>query len=323
MLVDQLEIVAKAGNGGNGVVRWHREKFKPMGGPAGGDGGKGGDVYFRAVPDPTYLKKHSGRTDFSAGDGAPGESSTRSGRDGQALYIEVPVGSIITDLDRERTFELFTAGEELKVLTGGAGGHGNAYFKSSRNRSPQEATTGIAGETGRFIIELSLVVDIGLIGLPNAGKSTLLNALTNAQSPVGAYEFTTLEPHIGMLFDFSIADIPGLIEGASQGRGLGQTFLRHVTRTKMLLHLVSLADENPETAYQTVRSELSAYGKGLIDREEWIILNKKDLTNQDFLESTLKNIDKYNKRVFVISANDGESVKELKKALIERLQSDS
>jgi GTP-binding protein len=319
MFVDELEIYAKAGNGGNGVVRWLRAKFVSHGGPAGGNGGRGGDVYVRAVRDLNILAKYTGSKKFIAKNGENGQSKSMYGKASPDLYIDVPIGSIITDVERERVYELFEEGVAEKILKGGSGGLGNEHFKSSVNRSPQEATLGKEGEEGTFRIELSLVVDVGLIGLPNAGKSTLLNAFTNAHSQVGAYAFTTVEPHLGALYGYTIADIPGLIEGAAEGRGLGHKFLRHVTRTKMLLHLVSLEDEDPVVSYNTVKNELGKFDKRLLEKEEWIILTKKDLVEQAKIDSVLHDIDNNENRVFVISAETGEGVKELRDSLVKKL----
>lgn len=322
MFVDEIHIEAKAGDGGDGVVRWQREKFKPNGGPAGGNGGRGGDVYVRAVRDLGLLAKYSGAKTFKAQDGADGRGNSQHGAAGEDITIDVPVGSIVRDVERDRELELFEEGQTERILKGGVGGFGNEYFKSSTNRSPEESTEGSKGESGSFHIELSLVVDVGLIGQPNAGKSTLLNLFTNASSQIGAYQFTTLEPHLGTLFEYTLADIPGLIEGASAGKGLGHKFLRHVTRTKMLLHLVSLEHDDPKNAYYTIRKELSDYGKGLDTKEEWIIFTKKDLVDQQKIDTAVHSIDESEKRVFVIAHNDAESIKKLRDALIEHLRND-
>lgn len=320
MFIDELEIYAKAGDGGHGVVRWLHAKFVPMGGPAGGNGGKGADVYVRAVRDLNILSKYTGSKKFIAKNGQQGQNKSMYGKGEDDLYINVPIGSVVTDVARERVYELFEEGVTHKILRGGAGGLGNEHFKSSTNRSPMESTEGKKGEDGTFKIELSLVVDVGLIGLPNAGKSTLLNTVTNASSPVGAYAFTTLEPHLGALFGYVLADIPGLIEGAAEGKGLGHKFLRHVTRTKMLLHLVSLENEDPISAYKTVRNELSKFDKSLTEKEEWIIFTKKDLVNQDQIDLVLKEIDKDENRVFIISATEGDGVKDLSDSLVKHLR---
>ena len=320
MFVDNLTLHIKAGNGGNGVTRWRHEKFRPMAGPSGGNGGRGGDVFMRAVRDVNLLAKYTGDKSFKAESGVPGDGGSRFGKNGEDLIVDVPVGSIVTDILRERTFELLEEGQLVRILKGGSGGIGNEQFKTATNRSPEESTEGRAGEDGEFKVALSLVVDVGLIGMPNAGKSTLLNTLTNAQAKVGAYPFTTIEPHLGDLYGFTVADVPGLISGASLGKGLGHTFLRHISRTKMILHLVSLETEDASLRYYTIREELGAFAKELIEKEEWIIFTKKDLVNQDYLETLKKEFDKIEKRVFVISAETGEGVKELRDSLVRHLR---
>tara|TARA_B100000508_G_scaffold75814_2_gene59090 strand:+ start:2720 stop:3697 length:978 start_codon:yes stop_codon:yes gene_type:complete len=320
MFVDELTIYAKAGDGGDGVVRWRHEKFKPLAGPAGGNGGNGGDVYVRAVKDLNQLSKYTGNKEFVAKNGGEGQNLSRHGKNAEDLYIDIPVGSRVRDLERNRNFELTEVGETEKILKGGGGGLGNEHFKSSTNRSPEESTEGIPGEAGDFLIEVALVVDVGFVGYPNAGKSTLLNLLTNAKSQIGSYPFTTLEPHLGDFYGHILADIPGLIEGASEGKGLGHKFLRHVSRTKMLLHLVSLENENPEKAYYTIREELSQHENELQNKEEWIILTKKDLVEQTQIDSVVKALEKTEKRVLVISQNDTESIKNLQNQLVSHLQ---
>jgi GTPase len=320
MFVDELTIYAKAGNGGNGVVRWRQEKFKPMAGPSGGDGGRGGDVFVRAVHDLNQLAKYTGNKNFFAEDGVAGAKDSLTGKNGNILYIDVPVGSRVTDVDRHRVIELTEIGQTERILKGGGGGLGNEYFKSSTNQSPTQSTNGHSGEHGNFLIEVRLMVDVGLVGLPNAGKSTLLNSLTNAQSRIGAYPFTTLEPHLGDMYGCIIADIPGLIEGAAEGKGLGHKFLRHVARTKMILHLVSLESDQPESDYYTIRKELTEYDKALGEKEEWIILTKKDLVNQDKIDDVQKTLAKTENRVIVVGQNYPESYKNLRDTLIEHLR---
>jgi GTPase len=320
MFVDQILITAQAGNGGDGVERWRHEKFVPNAGPSGGNGGNGGDIYIEAVRDLGLLSKYTGSPEFEAGNGEPGASGSKYGKNGADLIIRVPVGSVVTDTERGRVYEFFTEGMRERVLKGGQGGFGNEHFKSSTNRTPKETTKGKPGEMSTLKIELTLVVDVGLIGMPNAGKSTLLNTFTNAKSAVGAYPFTTLQPHLGDLFGFVIADIPGLIEGAAEGKGLGHTFLRHVTRTKMLLHLVSLEHEDPINAYYTILKELSSYHSSLTEKEEWIIFTKKDLANKAQLDAVQSFIDSSKKRVFVTSSETGEGMKELQDSLVRHLR---
>lgn len=319
MFVDEITLYAKAGNGGNGVTRWRHLKFKPKAGPAGGDGGRGGDVYVRAVQDLNILSKYTGDKTFVAQDGESGRGSSQHGKGSEDVYIDLPVGSRITHREKNRSFELTTVGEEIRILKGGTGGRGNEHFKSSTNRSPEDTTEGVQGEEGTFDVELSVIADVGLVGLPNAGKSTLLNLLTRARSAIGAYSFTTLEPHLGSLYGYTVADIPGLIEGAHEGKGLGHKFLRHIARTKMLLHLVSLTDEDPLQSFVTVTNELAKYNSALTQKETWIVLTKKDLVEQRIINDTLESIDKYEKRVFVVSENDAASLKNLSDELVQHL----
>jgi GTPase len=320
MFVDEITIYAKAGDGGDGVVRWRSEKFKPKAGPSGGDGGRGGDVYVRAVRDLNQLAKYTGNKSFFSENGVAGMKDSLAGKNGEALYIDIPVGSKVTDLARNRLTELTKEGQTERILKGGGGGLGNEHFKSSTNQSPTESTKGTKGEAGDFLIEVSLMVDVGFVGLPNAGKSTLLNALTNAQSRIGAYPFTTLEPHLGDMHGFILADIPGLIEGASEGKGLGHKFLRHVSRTKMILHLISLEGNDPIQDYYTIRNELNRYGKTLPDKEEWVILTKKDLVEEGYYQKIQKDLEKNKNRVFVLSKDEPQTYKHLKDTLVSYLR---
>jgi len=240
MLVDELKIYAKAGKGGDGVVRWRSERGKPKMGPAGGNGGKGGNVYIRAVRDINILSSYKNKKEFIAENGGDGMKNSMEGKDGEDLIIDLPIGSTITDLKDEKKITLLEENEQILILKGGHGGLGNERFKSSTNTTPQEFTAGKSGHESEFFIELELIADVGFIGLPSSGKSSLLNELTNTKAKVGAYPFTTLEPNLGELYSYILADIPGLIEGASEGKGLGHKFLRHIKRTKALDHCVSL-----------------------------------------------------------------------------------
>lgn len=320
MFVDEITIYAKAGDGGDGVARWRHEKFRPKAGPAGGNGGNGGDIIMRAVRDVNRLAKYTGIKKFTAENGQSGMSLSKHGKNGQDLIIEIPLGSVVTDVRRDRVYEFNEVGHEEKIFKGGRGGLGNEHFKSSTNITPLEHTSGNKGEEGDIKIELSLVVDVGLIGMPNAGKSTLLNTLTNADSKIGDYPFTTLKPQLGDLYGFVLADIPGLIEGASTGKGLGHSFLRHISRTKMLLHLISLDENDVLNRYNLVRRELKTFDKSLDSKEEWIILTKNDLVNKGQNDELKNIIDKFDNRVFVISTKTGFGVKDFKDALIKHLR---
>lgn len=321
MFVDELTIKAKAGNGGNGVVRWRREKFVAWGGPSGGNGGKGGCVYMRAVRDLGLLATYTGSKEFKSEDGEAGAGGSKHGSDGDDLYIDVPVGATVTDHAHERVYTFTKEGETQKILLGGQGGLGNEYFKSSTNRAPENSTDGKPGEAGIFTIVLSLIVDVGFLGFPNAGKTTLLNALTNTHAKVGAYPFTTLEPHLGEMFGFILADIPGLIEGASEGKGLGHKFLRHIERTKMLLHCVSLENEHPLADYKSIRSELEKFNPELLKKEEWVLLTKTDTVSKEVLEATAEALKKQGvEHVYGVSGVLMEGVKELKDTLVQHLR---
>ncbi len=315
--VDEISLELQAGNGGDGVVRWRREKFVPKGGPAGGNGGQGGDVYLEAVSDLTVLGRYKGKKRFVAEHGEPGGAGRRHGKSGRDLILNVPVGSFITHRDSGKTYDLTTKGGRVRVLTGGRGGRGNAGFASSRNRSPRQSTPGELGERGVFFIELRLVVEIGLIGLPNAGKSSLLNALTKAQARVGAYPFTTLEPNLGMLDGLVVADIPGLIEGASAGKGLGTKFLRHIQRTRVLCHCLSLEHVNMAAAYRAVRLELEDFGRGLTLKREVIVLTKTDLVDQEKIRQAKAKLQFTQTEILTCSVYDLESIETLKKRLLE------
>jgi GTP-binding protein len=321
MFVDELTIKAKAGRGGDGVVRWRREKFVPMGGPAGGNGGNGGDVYMRAVRDLGLLSKYTGSKEFAAEDGHSGEKRSMYGSHGEDLIVDVPMGATVTDVERGRVYTFLDENEMHKILKGGRGGLGNEYFKSATNRSPEEATKGKIGEEGVFTIELSLIVDAGLIGLPNAGKSTMINALTNTNAKVGAYPFTTLEPRLGEMYGFVLADIPGLIEGASEGKGLGHKFLKHVQKTKMLLHCVALDQEDPLGEYKAIRNELGKFDTTLLEKEEWVLLTKTDLVSEErILELTRTFTDIGITNVHPVSGVTRDGVKELGDTLIKHLR---
>ncbi len=321
MFVDELTIKARAGNGGNGVVLWRHEKGKDMAGPAGGDGGKGGSVYIRAVRDLGLLARYRTVKEFTATPGEDGQKKSKKGKDGEDFDLALPIGSIVINQTTKERFVLETEGEKILILNGGRGGLGNEHFKSSTNRSPKQATDGKMGEEAEFYIELELVVDAGLIGLPNAGKSSLVNVLTNAKAKVGSFQFTTLEPNLGAFYGFVLADIPGLIEGASEGKGLGYKFLRHIKRTKMLLHCVSAENEDVAAAYAVVRKELELFQKDLLSKKEIIILTKTDLLSSEKIAKKISDLKGNGSAVCSVSTIDDASIgvfsKELSSSLTE------
>lgn len=318
--LDEITIKAVAGKGGDGVVRWRREKFIPKGGPNGGDGGRGGDVVIRAVRSLRVLDQYRAKKEFFAENGEDGQSKSLKGAAGKDIVIDFPIGSVVINKETGQSWELTKEHEEITVLRGGAGGFGNEHFKSSTNQTPQEATPGRPGEEAELHIEVSLIADVGLVGFPNAGKSSLLNALTNATAKIGDYPFTTIDPNLGDLFGFVIADIPGLIEGASEGKGLGHQFLRHIAKTKVIVHLVSFEQQNMMKAYETIRDELAKYGRGLDEKEEIILLTKTDTVDAVVVEKEIKKFEKKSKHVFAVTLFDDASVKTFRDELVKLLQ---
>jgi GTP-binding protein len=285
--VDEATIKVHAGNGGSGMVSFRREKFIPFGGPDGGDGGTGGSIYVTAQQGLNTLADFRYRRTFKAGNGEPGGSADCSGKGGGDLEVVVPVGTVVYDVDTDETLgDLAHAGERILVARGGRGGLGNQHFKSSTNRSPRRATTGYPGEKRELRLELKLIADVGLLGLPNAGKSTLISVVSAARPRVADYPFTTLHPNLGVVYvgeqkSFVMADIPGLIEGAAEGAGLGIRFLKHLQRTRLLLHLVDIAPPDPEADpvkdARAIAAELKKFSPELAGRERWLVLNKLDL----------------------------------------------
>src|SRR5690242_21429179 len=296
--LDQAKIFVRSGAGGPGAVSFRREKFIEFGGPDGGDGGKGGDIVFEAVPGLNTLIDFRYTQHFRAPRGKGGAGSNRTGAGGDDLVIKIPMGTQILADDEERSLlaDLTEVGQRVVFLKGGLGGRGNASYKSSTNRAPRQHQTGEAGEEMWVWLRLKLLADVGLLGLPNAGKSTFLNSVTNASAKVGDYPFTTLQPQLGIVRhkgrEFVIADIPGLIEGAAEGAGIGDRFLGHVERTRLLLHLVDASAEDPKESWRVVRSELGQYGEGLVDKPEIVALTKADLVDKKQLSKVTKALEK-------------------------------
>ncbi len=319
MFVDYVEIFVEAGDGGKGIVSFRREKFVPKGGPDGGNGGKGGDIVFKASKDENTLRLFRFKRKFKAENGSPGGSNNKTGRNGKNEVVKVPIGSIIKDTSGSIIGDLSREGQEVVIAKGGVGGKGNASFATSTNRTPRFAQEGQKGEKKELIIELKLLADIGLVGFPNAGKSSLIRAISNAKPEIANYPFTTLQPHLGYVYfndkDFIVADIPGIIEGAHQGKGLGLQFLRHIERTSILLFVIDILDA-PKDIFNKLLEEIKNYNINILNKKRAIVLNKIDLVN---------NLEPYktifeNEKVFFISALKKVNLKELLKWITENLE---
>jgi GTP-binding protein len=316
--IDQAEIEVEAGKGGDGIVAFRREKYVPAGGPAGGNGGRGGSVILVAVENLQTLLDFRYSHHFKAEDGDRGGPNNRTGAAGQDLLIEVPCGTAVYDAHTgELLGDLVKPGETFCVAAGGKGGLGNKHFLSNRNRAPEYALPGLPGEQRRLRLELKLLAEVGIIGLPNAGKSTLIAALSAARPKVADYPFTTLVPNLGVVRKPSgdgtvFADIPGLIEGAHQGAGLGHDFLRHIERTRLLLHLVDATAQDPIADYHIIQQELQAYGRGLAERPQILALNKVDAVDEKTVEAIAQQLTTISQTsVFQISAVTRKGLDEL------------
>ncbi len=322
--LDQAKIFIRSGAGGPGAVSFRREKYIEFGGPDGGDGGKGGDVIFEAVPGLNTLIDFRYTQHFRAPRGKGGAGSNRTGAGGKDLVVKVPVGTQILADDEDRTLlvDLTQVGQQVVLLKGGDGGRGNASYKTSTNRAPRQHGSGWPGEEMWVWLRLKLLADVGLVGLPNAGKSTFLNATTNASAKVGEYPFTTLRPQLGVVRhksrEFVLADIPGLIEGAAEGAGIGDRFLGHVERTRVLLHLVDAAGDDPLEAWRVVRAELATYGAGLEDKPEIVALSRSDLVEPEQMAKLIEAVEQeIGSRPFAISAPIGEGLEPLLNLIVE------
>lgn len=320
--IDEATIYVKAGNGGNGCVSFRREKFIPRGGPDGGDGGKGGSVIIKCVPNLNTLKDFRYKRKFVAQNGETGKGSEKSGKSGENLIIKAPLGTQIFFEDGTLYYDLNEIGQEFTLAKGGNGGWGNVRFKTSVKQAPRKANPGQPGEEFNFRLELKLLSDAGLIGLPNAGKSTFLSVVTSAKPKIADYPFTTLKPKLGVVYiddyEFVLADLPGLIEGASEGKGLGHRFLKHVERCGVLLHLIDINVPDVVKVYSGIRAELKNYNKTLVNKKEIIALNKIDTLGQEEIKEKRKALRKLvgnRKKIFEISGVTGEGVKELLREL--------
>lgn len=328
--IDEVKIYLKAGNGGNGSVSFRREKFIPRGGPDGGDGGKGGDIIFRSTINLNTLIDYRFQQHFKAQIGQGGQGRNKNGSGGKDLILNVPVGTeIFNENTGESIFDLVNDQEEIIIARGGRGGMGNINFKSSINQAPMHAQKGEAGEEVTVRLKLKLLSDAGIIGMPNAGKSTYLSVTTRAKPKIANYPFTTLKPQLGVVYidnqEFVLADIPGLIKGASTGKGLGDQFLKHVERCSVLLHLIDASNEDVVNCYQTIRNELAGYSEKLIKKPEIIALNKIDLLDEKELKKKSSQLSKFikkqgkNQTIYHLSAPINEGIEKSLRSLIKEV----
>ena len=313
MLIDDVKIRISAGHGGRGSVAFNKTKMNL--GPAGGSGGKGGSVYAEGVSDLSALGQFRFKKEFAADDGFYGRDQFRDGHDGKDLILKIPVGTIAHNLTTGEDIAVDKVGEKIFLAKGGLGGKGNFQFRSSTQTTPKFAQSGLPGQSFEFRLELKFIADVGFVGLPNVGKSSLLNELTNAQSKVANYAFTTLEPNLGTYYELILADIPGLIEGSSTGKGLGIKFLRHIERTKTIFHFISAESPTPLKDYKTIRTELGVYNKALLKKPEHIFLSKSDSVTPAELKKKMTIVKKLDSGATAISILDENSIEKVQKLL--------
>ena len=319
MLVDNIHLIVKAGNGGDGAATFLRNESTAKGGPDGGNGGNGGNIYFQGSTNVNDLREFRYKKKITALDGVPGKHKNLFGKNAENVTILVPPGTRITDINSQKVIEITDMATPVLLAKGGKGGRGNNEFKSATNQAPRYFEKGTPGEEKKLFLELRLIADVGLIGLPNAGKSSLLSVLTNATPKIGNYAFTTLEPNIGMLGKHPIADIPGLIEGASDGKGLGVEFLKHIEKTKVLVHCIDSTEKDVQKTYETVQNEFVKFNASLLEKPEIILLTKTDLADKSTVKNNAKILQKNGKKVLTSSIYDEKSLNILKRKLEELL----
>ena len=323
--VDYIKIHAKSGNGGQGSAHLHREKYIDKGGPDGGDGGRGGHIIIRANREMWTLYHLKFKQHFRAEQGGAGSKSRSTGKDGEDIYIDVPLGTIVRDGETDEIlFEVTENGEEVILLEGGKGGRGNWHFKSATNQTPRYAQSGIEGTEGWFRVELKLLADVGLVGFPNAGKSTLLSVITSAKPKIADYAFTTLKPNLGIVKyrdfrSFVMADIPGIIEGAAEGKGLGHRFLRHIERNSTLLFLIPADSDDIQNEYEVLLNELRKHNPELIDKQRLLAISKSDMLDDELMDEISKELPDDVEHIFISSVAQ-QGITELKDRLWAMLQ---
>jgi GTPase len=332
MFIDEAKIRVKAGDGGNGCMAFRREKYVPRGGPSGGDGGHGGDIWMESSERHNTLVHFRFNPEYKAERGRHGEGSKKTGRDGEGIVLKVPVGTIVYDEDTgERVHDFSRPDERVVIARGGRGGRGNAQFATSTHQAPREHEEGRPGEERNFRLELKLLADVGLVGYPNVGKSTLISVISAARPKVADYPFTTLEPNLGVVLagdkgkeeSFVVADIPGLIEGAHTGSGLGTQFLRHIERTRLLVHLVDVSDSSGRADMvndvEVIRGELASFGAGLEDKPTLMVASKIDVANPEKLKKLRQWASRNKLKLYPISAVTGEGIEKLKYAMADEV----
>lgn len=313
MLIDDITIKISAGHGGTGCVAFNKNLMSL--GPAGGSGGEGGSVYFEAISDLGALRQFRFKKEISAPNGRDGKGHFCDGPDGKDLVIKLPVGTVIHNLDTQKDSELTKVGQKILVAKGGRGGRGNFLFRSATNTTPKQFEEGKPGEEFNLRLELKMIADFGFIGLPNVGKSSLLNELTNANAKTANYQFTTLEPNLGVYYGLILADIPGLIEGASDGKGLGHKFLKHIERTKILFHFLAADSDDIAKDYKAIRKELKQFNPELLEKPEYIVISRSDTVTPEELKKKLAKAKKISKNAIAISIHDWDSVEKIKEIL--------